>query len=61
MDLPTRLQQLQTQLNEQMARRAQLRVALRQASTLVERLEGAVALARELVSANGAPSEETPE
>jgi chaperonin cofactor prefoldin len=61
MDVTERLQQLQVQLNEQVARRTQLKLALRQASVMVERLEGAVALARELVDANGGPSEREPE
>jgi hypothetical protein len=61
MDVQTRLTQIQTQLNEQIARRTALQLALRQAETLCERLEGALALAKELVGANGGPSGETPE
>jgi len=55
MDVNERIQQLQAQLHEQMARRAHLRQALRQATIMVERLEGALALAREL---NGKRPEE---
>jgi hypothetical protein len=54
MDMAIRIQQLDMQLNEHIARRDNLRLGLRQANILIERLQGALALAREMMEADHA-------
>jgi len=48
MDVEVRIKELEAQLNEQVMRKQNLRLALRQAGVIIERLQGALAFAREM-------------